>query len=190
MPREKRDFSFHKDRMNMLAGLVEEDDFEETRHNLAEEYHREMDDDVEEVSSTLQEYTSYMGYKPANSEGEMEPDCECPEAAKPNPEESGLPGWSYYDADPTYAKISTMKGDLQHKKEVQWSPPLDSELEEIEELDETAAITAFKSKVDSMIQEYGLFGPGFRVWSETKEQPDLPGELEDEDDEEEDEDDR
>lgn len=154
-----RDFTFHKDRMNMLAGLVEEDDFEETRHALAEEYRKEMNDDVEEVSSTLKEYTAYMGYRPEDSEGELEADCECPEKAKPAPEESGLPGWSYYDADPTYSKISTMKKDLQHKKELQWVAPLESELEEgyeEKEMDEADASAAFKAKINGMINEHSI----------------------------------
>lgn len=211
MPRE---FDFHKDRMNMLAGLVEEDDFEETRQNLAEEYRKEMNEDIEEVSSTLKEYTSYMGYKPADSEGEQGVDCECPEEARP-PEEAGLPGWSYYDADPTYSKLSTMEDDLQHKKELQWVAPLDSELEgeDDDDMDEVDATAAFKAKVSGMINEHEiihgtLYGPGFgpsvieHGWGvkeaedddligsikkvsgavqRGKEQPDLPGELEDRD---------
>jgi hypothetical protein len=141
-----RKFAFHKDRMSMLAGLVEDDDFETIRHNLAEEYRRELHDDMDEVDTTLNEYTAYTGYVPSDEDEDDEVDTEEVDAAKPNPEEAGLPGWSYYDADPTMAKLMTMKDDLQHKKELQWVPPMAEELEN-DDLDE-----AFRLKVNQMIE--------------------------------------
>ena len=157
-----RKFDFNKDRIGLLAGLIDDDNVEDVRHSLAEDYHRELVDDMKEVDQTLQEYsTSYMGYRPHNSEDEQGVDCECPEKAKPNPEESGLPGWSYYDADPTFQKMATMDRDLQHRKRMQWVAPTEMEAEDMVDPDdkpvtEADATRLLRAKIDKMISEHKL----------------------------------
>jgi len=155
-----RERNYNKDRLSMLAGLVEEDDYLDVRRSITEDYERELIEDANEFENTLKEY---MGYRPDDSEGNKVYDCECPEESKPDlPTEDGFPetapGWSYWKADSTYSKMKSMKDDLQYHKVTQWYPALQSELEDTEEDEEEQSSKesneSVKNRIDKLISEY------------------------------------